>query len=670
MLAKKLSAFLFVLCFIILRLASPAAADRKYTLTEDFLDGGSAELVDVNPVNDQLQLSVTETPHVFVNIAASGRGTIVRIDAETGDIIGEYRTAPQDLSASPSRTDVDGSGNIWTANQAESGLINGIPNGSVVKIGVVIGGTPHIKDPDPAPAAPEFIENESGEYLSGPFLYNTCVDRNEDGFIRTSRGLGNVLDWANNTDGEGGIDGIVQDAEDECILIYQRLPDAENPKHVSVDGSDNVWVGGYPDLFPGFPIFGGTPKLFHKLDGLTGDIIESESFDARDYGCGGFGGQIDENGILWSASKDQDQLLYYDPFNPEMSICIDVADSYGLGIDTNGFVWNSMGVNRQIAKVDPDPSILSIVGGFPKTTIPPDTPDKGVAVSPADNHVWLAKGLGTAVLRLDNDGNILEEVPLTDESGDQNGIDPTGITVDAYGKIWVTNKSSENVMRIDPGLVARDGDGNIVKEDGKDVILSPSKVDLAIHLLNSAPDNFSNMSAQVTLTTIPSMGTWTVIHDGGDTGTSWDLISWNTEPEGSEPEGTLITVEAQAADDSGDLNDDSNYVAVSNSEPLALAGRFIKIRVTLEGDDAGTSPVLSNLEIIKKVPVSTLCDVNGDGHIDIDDIRDIFSASGEEAAGADDPRDFNSDGLITVGDARGCVLNCTNPRCAPVGESM
>jgi len=60
-----------------------------------------------------------------------------------------------------------------------------------------------------------------------------------------------------------------------------------------------------------------------------------------------------------------------------------------------------------------------------------------------------------------------------------------------------------------------------------------------------------------------------------------------------------------------------------------------------------------------------VCDVDADGDIDINDVRAITAARGQTATGPDDPRDMNGDGIITVNDARGCVLQCTNPRCAP-----
>jgi RHS repeat-associated protein len=61
---------------------------------------------------------------------------------------------------------------------------------------------------------------------------------------------------------------------------------------------------------------------------------------------------------------------------------------------------------------------------------------------------------------------------------------------------------------------------------------------------------------------------------------------------------------------------------------------------------------------------ATVCDVDVDGDVDIDDIRAITAARNSPAAGPDDPRDPDRDGLITVLDARQCVLQCDLARCA------
>ena len=112
--------------------------------------------------------------------------------------------------------------------------------------------------------------NPTGQYLKPPFLYNTCVDRDGDGLIHTSNGLGNILAWPNITDGAGGTTAFVEDADDEAILIFQRTTGVYN-RHVSIDPNNDVWVGGYPYL----------PDTFNKLDGDTGAILATFSPGCR-----------------------------------------------------------------------------------------------------------------------------------------------------------------------------------------------------------------------------------------------------------------------------------------------------------------------------------------------------------------------------------------------------
>jgi len=630
MLAKKLSVSLW-LCFIVLLVVQPAMADKLYTSTADFEDEGNAQLVNVDPSNDQLQLGLSEIPYPFVNIAATGRGTIVRIDAATGDIVGEYRTAPQGLSASPSRISVDSEWNAWAANQSDF-----VKTGdSVVKIGVVVGGTRVSFDEEGSP-----IDDLSGPYLKGPFDYNTCDDRDGDGFIRTSRGVSDALPWPNINDSGLNADGIVQDAEDECILLFKRLPDVPNTQHVSVDANDDVWVGGYP----GSPGISGRPTKFYKLSGDNGAVLDS--FDARvgiGFGCGGFGGLVDDSGILWSASWDQNKLLRYNP-NTRVGECLDVNRSWGLAVDAEGFVWNSMGQNQSIAKIDA--SGISIEEIMNPGAL--GSEDRGVAVTPADNHVWVVKAGAQELRRFNSNGEPLASILLEDVDSGQIAREPTGLAVDNNGKLWVANRGRDNVMRIDPTASPDEA------ADG------PGAVDRTVDLgAGAAPNSYSDMTKVMPISKTSPQGTWTVIHDGGDFDTNWDVITWNTEPEG-----TLITVEAQAANTEIELGDDSNYVPVSNGGPLSLTpGRFIKIRAILAASESGAGPVLYDLEV-KSVKTTTVCDVNTDGIIDKEDIKAIIAGRRLPASGPDDPRDWNRDGTISVLDARGCVLECTNLGCS------
>jgi uncharacterized repeat protein (TIGR01451 family) len=79
----------------------------------------------------------------------------------------------------------------------------------------------------------------------------------------------------------------------------------------------------------------------------------------------------------------------------------------------------------------------------------------------------------------------------------------------------------------------------------------------------------------------------------------------------------------------------------------------------------GAAENSDEVEVTIETAAAPVCDVDGDGNVDLADISLIIQARNTPASGSDDPRDWDGDGLITVLDARGCVVQCTNPRCAP-----
>ncbi|MGR0482405.1 MAG: Vgb family protein [Candidatus Electronema sp. V4] len=516
--------------------AGQAIADqRTWTLDADF-DEGTIVNLNHDPNHDQLQLNNAVKPLPFINIPASSRGTVVRVHTETGAILGEYRTAPEGRELNPSRTTVDIRGNVWTGNRNEAGD----DKGSVIKIGIVAGGTRCDADG---------TENSNGDYVKlepDKLTYNTCVDRNGDGLIRTSKGLGDILPWPDNGDGAGGADGIVQDAVDECILIYQRMPDAPNTRHVSVDRENNVWVAGFPY----------TPKMFYKLNGDTGAIIDS--FDARIFGCGGYGGtivnnnfdQILGNDLLWSASPQQESLLRYDLSN-RTGQCVSVpgvnntgVTSYGIGIDNDGFIWNNLYSDNTITKINP--ATAQQVVGFPVPT--GGEIGRGVAVTQKDNNIWSANTGTNTVSRLDVNGNILAVINV--------GSAPTGLSVDAAGKVWVTNLYSSNAMRIDPATNA---------------------VDLTVDLgAEAGPYNYSDMTGSIRLSH-PPIGFWDVVYDGG-CNTLWDRISWSSDE--NPATNSAIKVEVRVAADKAGLASAQFQTVTNGADLTGMKGQFIEVRTS------------------------------------------------------------------------------------------
>jgi hypothetical protein len=442
---------------------------------------------------------------------------------------------------------------VWVANRNEH-VFDG--RGSVARIGLVIGGTRSDAAGSPDPA---------GQYFSPPFQYNTCVDRDTDGLIKTSMGLGNILPWPNG----GGVDsnGGVSTADDECIINYTRVIPT-GTRTLAIDANNDVWVGG---------IFGSGPYGDHeRLDGITGQPIPGTHFNM---GCGGYGGFIDGNGILWSSGRHTG-LLRYDP-STSTGQCLSNRGNYGLGLDPNtGHIWHSTySGNRQLYELDAAGSVLN--------SFQQPFSAQGLAVD-GNSHVWVAELFGSRVWHLGPTPG--PHVPVGTVTGFQQ---TTGVAVDANGKIWASEQSSSTTR----GAARIDPTGGPVGGGGYNVGAIDLTVGLDAPSLTAArPYNYSDMTGFLSIGGTSPQGSWTVVQDGGVAGTEWGTITWNTEPEASEPAGTSITVEARAADTEAGLSSQT-FVPVSNGVLFSLTGQFIEVRTTLRANAEGESPVLSDLTI-------------------------------------------------------------------------
>lgn len=482
------------------------AMPREYTLDADFDEG---TMVGVNhdfPNNDQLQLDRIPSTFPFLWVAASGRSTIVKIDTVTGQVLGEYESRPRGLGGDPSRTTVDLNGAVWVGNRAEG---NSALGGSVVRVGLL----------------------ETGG----------CVDRNANGRIDTSSGLGDVRPWANAGDADTA--GGVSTAQDECITSYVRVP-ATGVRTIAVDADNNVWIGGLGN------------HVHVLLDGLTGRILERV-----DAPCGGYGGLVDGNGILWSASGAP-ALLYLDPtVRPIQHRCVDSRGRmmYGLGLSTENYVWASTYGGGTVIRYSPAGKWLEEYGSGGASS------DRGVAVTPADNHVWVANSGGHDVSRLDAHGALRALIDV--------GTTPTGVAVDQAGKVWVTNLGSNSASRIDPAI---------------------DRVDLTVDLGPGArPYNYSDMTGMVSRSFTTRRGTWLAIHDSGEPNTPWGSVSWHA----LEPPGTSVQVRVRGADVVADLGGAAWQNAANGATLPAVAGRHLQVEAILTTLTNGITPILYDLTV-------------------------------------------------------------------------
>ncbi len=479
-------------------------AFKVYTLNADFDQGSYINVT--RAVGDQLQLDDKSRTLNFIWVAVSSKGTVVKLDTETGAVLGEYFTSPAGQPRNPSRTTVDQNGNVWAANR---------DGNSVLHIGLA----------------------ENGQ----------CVDRNNNGVIDTSKGYGDIRPWTNA--GGADTDGGVKTAQDECILHYTRVG-SSGTRHVSVNKDNDVWVSGT----------GG--RRFDLIDGKTGLIKRSEP----SVGYGGYGGLIDKNGVIWSSNY----LLRWDTSKPLTGASGGnwrgyAHDSYGLCIDSKGNVWNTSVVGNQIHKFAPDGTLL---GSFQHG----DYWAQGCVVDKNDD-VWVAHSFHVPTIgHLKNNGTFVGNIPLP--SG------PTGVAVDARGKIWTTNHYSLNVSRIDPNLGAIGADG----------VTRIGAVDFTSRELGGYLYNYSDMTGS-TLTGAPDHGTWSTIFDSQTAGAQWGRIGWTAKVCGD----GLLTVSVASSEDNISFN--QPLVVSNGDDPEVPAGRYLKVTVRFERASSGESPVLYDLTV-------------------------------------------------------------------------
>lgn len=458
---------------------------------------------------DAVMLDPESAAFRFIWVPASNRGTVIKIDTDTGEVVGEYWTAPvydpDRPSGDPSRTVVDRNGNVWVGMRGDTSE----NMGSVVKIGLL----------------------ENGQ----------CEDRNGNGTIDTSTGLGDVRAWTNAGDADRM--GGVSTAEDECILEYIRV-NSQGIRHVSIGADGNVWVSGT------------SRTHFDLIDSSTGEIIRTEAAP-----CGGYGGLVDRAGVLWSARP----LMRWDPTEPlSREACLG-GTTYGIGLDYNDRVWISdfaTGICRYTADGEVDACFDAGEGV---------NNSRGVGVTP-DNHVWMVHTRGNAVTRFAPDGTVVARVRV--------GNGPTGVSIDARGKPWVI--SAAEAHRIDPANNRVDMTVNL---DGAFKYGSEERP-----LYDKAKSYvYSDMTGQLVFGP-PDSGTYTLKVRGSSFRTSWKEVRYDAEvPEGA-------TLEVRASSSSG-LTAGAGLTTLSSGDTIDLEGHYLYIEVSMTRAPNGESPRLTSLEV-------------------------------------------------------------------------
>lgn len=365
-------------------------------------------------------------------------------------------------------------------------------------------------------------------------------------------------------------------------------------------------------------------KVHEKVDGLFGRPVAGTQFTTT---YGGYGGVIDQQGVLWSSDGTFNRLLRLVP-NPSappgtwQEVGDETFGNYGVTVSpvlapgfNSGYVWQTLTPADQN---EPDGRIVKI---WPNGTLAGSHTHgfrlaQGVAVGD-DGHVWVAHQMyaGSTVGHLDASGTWLGNVDLA--SGEQTLMGPTGVSIDSHGKVWAACYNDNSVVRIDPTPANGIGQRDLRISLG-DSSTHPSGLD-------ATPYNYSDMTGFnnhiVNPDLKPYKGYWTVVDDSGFVGMQWEKVSWTPVPTSGR-----IEVYVRAANSRIDLFSMEPIPAGNNAMLTGAKGRFIEVRVALVRDNLQTeNPILQDLTVygatrtlsIDRQPEPLLVPEHGAGAFDV-----------------------------------------------------
>ncbi|GAB3038641.1 hypothetical protein [Bowmanella dokdonensis] len=435
------------------------------------------------------------------------------------------------------------------------------------------------------------------------------VDRNGNGVIDTSSDANNDCMITPDEmlpvidDNNDGITQISEFRDERVIWISEYGDPGDLGRSLCLGTDGSLWAGTY------------SGREYFRFD-QNGNILAGpiSTSGATNYGCA-----VDSDGTLWGATLAS-TLVELDTSSNSWTQNINGQSNYGIGLGNNRVY-----LGGTLHAYDPANGTFqfNVAGG-----------GTGVAVD-GDGAVWY----GTPTLRKF----------VTLPSGDLNTTPSCSVStlggrgpiVGKGGRIWTINLNSNSVSQYDSNC-------NFISTIP----------------VGRSPYTYSDATGFGARNQTDPTGIWTVITDGGATGTEWDLISWNNEPEGLIPAGASIEVEARAANSVGGLGLLAYMPVLNNVPGLGITGQFIQIRTVLRPNANEESPILSDLRVSTVVTQEGSCDNNSDGEVNSIDIANINANRNMSVPPGDPIFDLDANGVINVLDSRICVLQCDNSRCA------
>ncbi|WP_269540004.1 tandem-95 repeat protein [Cerasicoccus fimbriatus] len=490
---------------------TPEPRTKTYTVQDDFREGF---LENLTTQEDPNYLTTQENLESFnyMWMPIYTRGTIARIDIYTGQVIGEYWTEPNHDYWSipenpgdpyPSRVALDAQGSVWVAN---------FRTGSIVKI----------------------VTPESEQW----------VDRNGNGELDTSSGLGDLRFWGASTLPENAADV----ATDELVVMHIETGISQL-RFITIDQFNNIWAAGT----------GGSGWKY--FDGETGELLRTEPNN----GYGGYGGYIFNDTIFSAGSK----FLHWNVNDPIGNTNANwdgvVGGNWSSARDSQGNVWVTKDWHDYIYKYSEDGELIGRYKHGSRWSM-------GIAID-SNDHVWVSHShCSKSVGHLLPDGTWVGNVTVANHG-------PVDLAFDRRGFLWVSGT---------PGIVQRiNTQGGPIGADG---VTPVGEVDLQTPWLKGPLWTYGKFTGRSTELT-PGAGSWRVTYDSEIPSAQWGSVVWNAYLCNDSD------VEVRVRLSENGVNFDE-WQTLTLEEPIpAGMGRYIQVEASLTSASTGHRAILNDLTV-------------------------------------------------------------------------
>lgn len=345
----------------------------------------------VLPANTSASTPVTYTFTLAATLGSNGTVASTTATITVSSVSYQVLAAAAYQFADPNGVALDGTGNVWVANNGATG------GGSVTEV------------PAATPSQPVvFADTSTDTPFDGPV--GLAADAS-----------GNV--WVANNGGSPGWVTEIPASGARTPVVYANSSVYGQPYDVAVDGSGNVWVSDnanavieLPANHAGNPISYSCSGCFNVPEGIA----------------------IDGSGNVWVANSGGTSGSVHEiPAVPAGATTLS-GSAYGfdapsgVAVDGSGNVWVTNEAANSLTEIPAaDPGSPVVLAGSAYGFNAP----VGVAVD-GSGDVWVANSGGTSVTEIRAGA---PKAPLV-YSAAAFGFDaPTGIAVDGSGNVWVTN---------------------------------------------------------------------------------------------------------------------------------------------------------------------------------------------------------------------------------------